>query len=268
MSPATLPGFLTKKEVEERFGRSHRTLTRDFSSAVRLNDEQVLSHLKVHTEDGIIRQGTEVTLEEIQQWSNDGLSPTWFVEEAWAAVRYGAKSNPVREQSAVKKEKPSAVPTETSTVRMESSELVRRLEQQIGDLQRDKEKLYEELNIKNEQIKQANERTRESNVLMKELQSLLGDVQKRALLSQPMSPISDATQQPTEVGVIVDEKTSDPSSTPQQKSSSPKGRERAKKGTARQKSKPTPAKTSATEAPSQLKWYDMPTLKKILRRRP
>src|SRR5258708_982061 len=98
MTPATISGYLTKKEVEERYGRSHRSLTRDFSSAVRRQDEKVLPHLKLQTEDGNVRPGTDVTLEQIQELSNEGLSPTWYVEGEWAAERYGARTTPIEER--------------------------------------------------------------------------------------------------------------------------------------------------------------------------
>ncbi len=98
MTPAAIPGYLTKKEVEERYGRSHRSLTRDFSAAVRTHDESILPNLKLQTEDGVVRSGADVTLEQIQEWSNKGLSPTWFVEGEWAGKRYGVRATPMADQ--------------------------------------------------------------------------------------------------------------------------------------------------------------------------
>ena len=178
MTPSAIPGFLTKKEVEELYGRSHRSLTRDFSSAVRVADREILAHLKVRTEDGIVREGTDVTLEQIQELSNNGLSPTWYIEDIWAGQRYGTRTESAEKSSSSESKKSQRTDADAPTLLSDESELVRRLEGQIKDLQHDKDKLYNELGIKNEQIKQANERTRESNVLMKELQTLLGDVQQ------------------------------------------------------------------------------------------
>ncbi len=49
MSAFPIQGFITKKEVEQLYGRSHRSLTRDFSSAVRVGDTEVLANLKIYT---------------------------------------------------------------------------------------------------------------------------------------------------------------------------------------------------------------------------
>ena len=40
MSASPIDGYLTKKEIEESFDRSHRSLTRDFSNAVRVGDSK------------------------------------------------------------------------------------------------------------------------------------------------------------------------------------------------------------------------------------
>lgn len=254
MTPAPIPGYLTKKEVEERYGRSHRSLTRDFSAAVRTQDQKVLPHLKLQTEDGTVRQGSEVTLDEIQKLSNQGLSPTWYVAGEWAAERYGARSAPAPERATPKT---SDTPPASRPVG-DNGDLVRRLEGQIQELQQDKEKLYNELGIKNEQIQQANERTRESNVLMKELQTLLGNVQARALLPLPVEPnrkAQDAVLEGEEAVVVT---------TPM------KSKARAEKGSARSKSKPAPAPAKAepaVKAAAKPEWYEMPTLGRLVSRR-
>lgn len=257
MTPAPIPGYLTKKEVEERYGRSHRSLTRDFSAAVRTKDVKVLPHLKLQTEDGTVRQGSEVTLEQIQKLSNQGQSPTWFVEGEWAAERYGSRPAAAAE-SAVKKSQELPDQGRSTGDRAESGELVHRLEERIKELQKDKEKLYNELSIKNEQIQQANDRTRESNVLMKELQTLLGNVQARALLPLPAQPNMTARD-----GVI---DSAEHNPTPQ----STKPKARTEKGSARSKGRPTPAPTKSepvvTAAPK-AKWYEMPTLGRLVSRR-
>lgn len=269
MTPAPIPDYLTKKEVEEQYGRSYRSLTRDFSTAVRLRDETVLVHLKLQTEDGVIRPGTEVTLEQIQELSNTGLSPTWYVEGEWAAQRYGTRDSPPSEPTP----KPihDRSPEKERSSDIISNELVRRLEQQIQDLQRDKEKLYTELSIKNEQIQQANDRTRESNVLMKELQSLLANVQERALLPLPARPPLDPTSvrspsepiesqettSPTPVKVPVNKVHAVPSSLNHKKSSRPKPK-------AKVVSSKVPGNKNTSGKP---KWYETPTLNRILRRR-
>ena len=269
MTPTPIPDYLTKKEVEEQYGRSYRSLTRDFSTAVRLKDEAILIHLKLHTEDGTLRQGTDVTLEQIQELSNSGLSPTWYVEGEWAARRYGTRTAPTPDSP------PSQVREKSSDreriVDAASPELVRRLEIQIEDLQRDKEKLYQELSIKNEQIQQANDRTRESNVLMKELQSLLANVQERALLPLPSRLLSESSPPAPRVETMQNAKIT-PTASPKSavEKLQPKSRPLVGKGSVRSRPKGQPHTGKAElakSAPTKPKWYETPTLKRILKRR-
>lgn len=261
MTPSAIAGYITKKEVEERYGRSHRSLTRDFSTAVRRSDQKVLAHLKLQTDNGTVRTGTEVSLEKIQEWSNQGLSPTWYVEENWAAQRYGVRSVPFPDRDT---EKLNHIPprTEAETVdRADLADLIRRLDEQIQDLR-------QELKIKNEQIQQANERTRESNVLMRELQTLLGDVQKRALLSQPAERASKTMPKPSEGDIAVEQKSHRLTPARPSKPVPSKARPRSEKSTTRQKAKPTSAKPTPAVPRSNPKWYELPTFNKLLRRRP
>src|SRR5262245_45553170 len=85
MTPATLNGFLSKKEIESAYGRSFRSLTRDITRAVKAGDMNILRHLKLVTEDEAVREGTNVTLDMIQDLSNRGQRPMWLVEETWVA---------------------------------------------------------------------------------------------------------------------------------------------------------------------------------------
>jgi hypothetical protein len=269
MTPTSIPGFLTKKEVEERYGRSHRSLTRDFSAAVRRADPKVLPHLKIQTEDGTVRLGPDVTLEQIQKWSNQGLSPTWYVESEWAAERYGVRSTPNPQRPSARTGEAPADLHQPTTARPDSSELLRRMEQQIQDLQHDKEQLYRELGIKNEQIQQANDRTRESNVLMKQLQTLLGNVQERVLLPLPSQPTPDTVATVTEADIKDDESSTTPITRQATKVSSTKPRPRSEKGSSGQKSNPapTPTKSPTADKHPRPKWYETPTLDRIFRRR-
>lgn len=270
MTPATLPGYLTKKEVEEHFGRSHRSLTRDFSAAVRRKDENILPHLKLHTEDGTVRPGTDVTLEQIQKWSNEGLSPTWFVEGEWAAERYGARTPPASEQFTPKAREHFLREKNSDELQTVPSEVVRHMEEKIRDLQRDKERLHHELDIKNDQIQQANERTRESNLLMNKLQTLLANAQERALLPMPSQPASDSQQHVSHANVIESEKSSEPIQTQTSNVVEKKSRTRSEKGSARPKSKVKPSSgkpTTLITKSAKPKWNEMPTFGRLFRRR-
>jgi hypothetical protein len=267
MTPPPISGFLTKTEVEELYGRSHRSLTRDFSAAVRLKDQKVLTHLKLQTEDGKVRQGTEVSLEQIQELSNKGLSPTWYVEGNWAAERYGARTTAANESTPAKAREKQPSDGKPPAASVGEGELVRRLEEQIQDLQRDKEKLYNELSIKNEQIQQANDRTRESNVLMKELQTLLGNVQARALLPLPTQPTPHASARRT-TDIINGVESGEPVEAKSATVTPSKPRARSEKGSVRSKSKVPPEKSEpVATVPEKPKWYEMPTFGRIISRR-
>ena len=259
MTPAPIAGHLTKKEVSERYGRSHRSLTRDFSTAVRTGDAEVLTHLRLQTDDGTERLGTDVSLEQIQELSNKGLSPTWYVEEEWAAKRYGPKDDVIKDDLKTEAQASQSRDDQTRASGADRDLLVQRLEDQIHDLQQDKEQLYRELTIKNEQIREANERTRESNVLMKELQTLLGNVQQRALLPLP----NDEKSPRWNDGIVVDESDSEPAkkSTPETVNSKRSSISRPKKS----KAKGSPSKAKPT-SPSKPKWNEFPTFKRLISR--
>ena len=107
MASESLPGYITKKEVEQLYGRSHRSLTRDFSSAMKAGDTAVLNHLKLRLEDGTVIEGGETSLDRIQELSNQGMSPTWFVERSWAELHYTRRGEPVPEAKAT--DDPSSV---------------------------------------------------------------------------------------------------------------------------------------------------------------
>jgi hypothetical protein len=270
MTPSAIPGFLTKTEVAELYGRSHRSLTRDISSAVRVKNVEVLKHLKILTDDEKIREGTDVTLDQIQDLSNRGLSPTWYIERAWAAKRYGLQPEPpVPEPRAKTTRRPNA---DSAVIVSDESGLVRSLEEQIKTLRDDKEKLYSELTIKNEQIREANNRTRESNVLMKELQTLLADVQQRALLPLPSQPRQTTNSRSPASSDVIDDRQSQPAAV-QDVAKAPTSKTRQRSGPdGKRKSKatsPAPSKSSAdspsTKRPTS-RWF--PTFKRIFTRRP
>ena len=272
MTPSAIPGFLTKTEVAELYGRSHRSLTRDFSSAVRVKNVEVLKHLKILTDDEKIREGTDVTLDQIQDLSNRGLSPTWYIERAWAAKRYGLQPEPhVPEPRAKTPRRPTA---DSTIVLSDESGLVRNLEEQIKTLRDDKEKLYSELTIKNEQIREANNRTRESNVLMKELQTLLADVQQRALLPLPTQPRQTTTSRSPASSDVIDGRQAQPTAV-QDAAKAPTSKTRQRSGAdAKRKSKATSPAMSKASADStaaersKSRWYEFPTVKRIFTRRP
>lgn len=81
--PSSLPsGFLTKKGACRRYKRSHRQLTRDLGTAMTASDETVLKNFLLRTEDGELREGTEVRNELISQLRLEGRNPMWSAPRA------------------------------------------------------------------------------------------------------------------------------------------------------------------------------------------
>ena len=184
MTTATLAGFLSKKEIEASYGRSFRSLTRDITRAVRAGDTDILRHLKLVTEDEKVREGSEVTLDLIQELSNDGLRPMWLAEESWVADwckgRPGQRRDvfermEVETDSGLVMQSPSddsqaaATPTPSASVEL--------LHQRIEDQKQQINMLRGQLEIKDEQIRTANQLAEQSQHLMRDLHVLLSNVQ-------------------------------------------------------------------------------------------
>ncbi len=179
MDTSPIDGFITRKHASERCKRSERTLQRYWSRAIEHQDETVLTHLKLDTEDGEIIQGPKVTKELIDRLKKDRRNPTWYVHAQWVDATYAPRleegSDTGEKQPA---ESPAAdaasQPTTTPDVHVLSL-----LQERITQLEQDKHDLKDELKIKNDQINQANERDRETHVLMRDLHELLRDMQQR-----------------------------------------------------------------------------------------
>ncbi|MCA9076817.1 MAG: hypothetical protein KDA93_17455 [Planctomycetaceae bacterium] len=92
-----MTGHLTKKEASQRSDRSHRSLTRNVSTAMRTGAKDVLTPLKLPTENGTTRARADVSLEQIQDLSYQGRGPAWYVDEEWAGERYGPKHEVLKE---------------------------------------------------------------------------------------------------------------------------------------------------------------------------
>src|SRR6476660_2847025 len=110
MTSANLAGFLNKKEIEANYGRSYRSLTRDITRAVKSGDTSILQHLKLVTEDDTVREGRDVTLDMIQDLSNNGLRPMWLAEETWVAEWCARRSNPRQDDTTPIQSEPEQEP--------------------------------------------------------------------------------------------------------------------------------------------------------------
>src|SRR5436190_13730738 len=133
MTPATLSGFLNKKEIEANYGRSYRSLTRDITRAVKAADADILQHLKLVTDDETVREGTDVTLDMIQDLSNNGLRPMWLAEETWVAEWCTRRSGSRQDNAAPIQREPEQEPI-VLTKNVESPAVAQLLQQRNNDL--------------------------------------------------------------------------------------------------------------------------------------
>ncbi|QDU10876.1 hypothetical protein [Gimesia aquarii] len=288
MSASPLADYLTKKEIEEAFQRSHRSLTRDFSQAVRVGDSKILRNLKLRTEDGKEFEGTTVTLEQIQQLSNQGLSPTWYARREWVQEYYGTES--AKKQKKQSEQQDKSTPEERPNSNATDNELVSTLKAQISRLelendrrsqehQQDKEAFIEQLKMLKDMFDTLKEDHTDTKVLLKEVHQVMGKLADVNLLSSQQGASHDQTKsgephpkqkESTDLGnrstvdaVVVKE--------PKQKTSAKQGTKKRtpQKSTTATKSKRsvTPkSKRSAKSQARQPKWYETPTLKRLLSR--
>lgn len=206
MTPATLTGFLNKKEIEATYGRSYRSLTRDITRAVKTGDANVLQHLKLVTDDETVREGSDVTLEMIQDLSNNGLRPMWLAEESWVAEWCARRSTQQPDDGASIQSEPQPetfVPR--STIDTAAGQI---LQLRINDLTKQNDLLVGQLQIKDDQIRAANQQAEQSQQLMRDLHVLLKNVQD-GLLGEGSRPLITAprkTSSQSQPSVTVPEK--------------------------------------------------------------
>jgi hypothetical protein len=210
MSASPIDGYLTKKEIEESFNRSHRSLTRDFSNAVRVGDSEILPHLKLRTDDGNKLVGTDVTLELIQELSNKGLSPTWYAKQEWVQERYSKETTKTK---TVKQEKGSGKSTveETPIATSTGSELVTTLKSQItrlemendrrvGEHQKDKDAFMEQIKMYKDMFDTLKDDHTDTKELLKEVHQVMGKFADFSLLGSPAkTPPSNSDLEKNEV---------------------------------------------------------------------
>ena len=93
MTTPTLENHVSKTEAAQIYRRGLRSLTRDISKALTHRDESVLSNWRLKTIDGKIRQGTEVTSEEVETLHSTGMVPTWWGYQPYLESRYGRRDS-------------------------------------------------------------------------------------------------------------------------------------------------------------------------------
>ena len=276
-------GYLTRPEAAKLYNRSQRALERDLDTALRVGDRDVLSHFRLVTKDGEIRQAPEVTIEEVKELVSEGMTPVWYVEEPWLLETYGRKGEPkpqpAQPSAATTRPgdstdgdggsivEPASAPAPSTSQGIDLSGMYR---DQLREKQEEIRQLRRELDIKNEQIRDANERTRESNVLMKELQKMLGSWQDRAFQSLPAAPQPTEPQRPPVASVsTTPASVSEAANTPDSKSagSRPTTTKKAsgKRRNKSQKRKTTKTKKKQAPLETAAKKY-LPTLTRFLGR--
>ena len=255
-------GYLTRPDAAKVYNRSCRALERGLDTALRTNDLDVLSHFKLMTKDGVVRDAKEVTIDGVKGLVAIGKTPVWYVEEAWLLSEYGRRGEPRPQKQPespfvddmLDDEHDAQIDEPTSPSNGTNTAVVSLYRRQLKKQDDEIKYLRRELEIKNEQIRDANERTRESNILMKDLQKMLGNWQDRAFQSLPGGGESRPETKPVE--------RSEPNETvevqpPKRTSSSSRPTKPKKKATGRRK------KPKKQPDP---KWYEFPTAKRLFHR--
>ncbi len=290
MSASPVTNYLTKKEIEENYNRSHRSLTRDFSNAVRVGDSEILQHLKLRTDDGNELVGTEVTLKLIQELSNKGLSPTWYAEQEWVQERYSketTKTKTVKQEKESGKltveEKPIASSTNNELVTTLKSQITRlemENDRRVGEHQKDKDSFMEQIKMYKDMFDTLKDDHTDTKELLKEVHQVMGKFADFSLLGSPaktppsnsdlekdVTPLTQENVVDVNADATVDAVIVKESKQPKKKSTK-QGSQRSqkKKSTGKSKSTTTSKAKQSTKS-KQHKWYETPTLNKFLSRK-
>jgi hypothetical protein len=257
MPASAIPGFVKKRTASQTFKRSPRQLTRDITLAVELQDEKILSNLRVRTEDGEDIDGKAVTKDLIKSLRDEGRNPMWYLRRSWLEEEFGKRegTDPQTSTDAELNDHVSKSPKKTETLADEG--LTEMLKESIQELKRDKEHLIGQLKIKDAQIESTTERWKESNVLTQNLHKRIETMESQMKRLMPSSVDTDPTQE-THASIVVEAE--EKGTSPKRKSATP-----AKTH--------SPVKTSTTKkrkARKQVKrkpkWYETPTLNKMASR--
>lgn len=210
--------FLTKSDAAQVYNRSERSLSRDITNAVKAGDADVLKHVRLHLEDGVVRPGTEISIDEIIQLRDDGKNPTWELEAEWLGSQYGKREDaPAADVS--NSEQPqvetSADPQEATTnLEAGSSDELQvavlkavnaELEKRNSEKDQQIKRLETELDRRAEERREESELQKQNNVLMQQVYNLLIKMQDESgstLLPRQASQSAGST---IDADVTVDE---------------------------------------------------------------
>ncbi|MEX1028333.1 MAG: hypothetical protein WD049_10085 [Candidatus Paceibacterota bacterium] len=290
-------GFLSRPEASKRFNRSQRALERDLSLALDMRDADVLKHWQLLTKDGKAYEGREVTHHEVKQLIADGMSPTWYIEEAWLESEYGRKGSP-RPAKVSPLAEPTPPPSdskETQTfsrspspagssehfgagdlemLRSENAFLKERLRTMESEKQMDAErnerreaKLFEQLEVKDRQISAWDEITQgiTKGLATGKLAPQLTWPAAEQQNSDPGKPSASENEPARGEKTTVDPAAEAPVPTPAKntRAATKASRKKGKKPTASRKAKASPSDRNSRTAKKH-KWYETPVLKRFL----
>tara|TARA_R110002049_G_scaffold167265_2_gene333446 strand:+ start:2971 stop:3912 length:942 start_codon:yes stop_codon:yes gene_type:complete len=257
-----------------------------------IRDSDILRNLKLRTEDGKEFEGTAVTLEQIQELSNQGLSPTWYARGEWVEEHYGKEPAKKQKKQSDQEQKPT--PAERPISNSTDNELISTLKSQISRLeqendrrsnehQQDKQAFMEQIKMFKDMFDTLKEDHTDTKELLKEVHQVMGKFADVSLLgSQREAPVDDSQKRETRSGqdaiidlendaaveaVVVDEpKKTKKDST---KQGITKGTKKKPARSTKPKGAATPkAKPSAKAKPKSHKWYETPTLSRFISRKP
>lgn len=182
------PEYLTKADAARWFRRSERSISRDITNAIKTGDRDVLPHVRLQLEDGTIRPGTDITIEEIIGLRDAGKNPTWEIDHRWLASRYGRRGD-VPQETAGADVLPPLLPSDENNQRgvpmahelptdpnlrlavleVVNAELEKRNQEKSDQIKR----LEKELDRRAEERREETELQRQNNVLMQQVYDLL-----------------------------------------------------------------------------------------------
>lgn len=187
--------YLTKADAARLFRRSERSLSRDITNAVKAADRDVLAHVRLRLENGSVRPGIEVTIDQIISLRDeDRQNPKWELETDWLETRYGRRGDtpqeedegagtgpvvpvgdrPTAEEDAIgPRELPAEPALRAAVLQATNAELEKRTKAQQDHIHR----LETELDRRAEERREENELQKQNNILMQQIYNMLDKMQ-------------------------------------------------------------------------------------------
>jgi hypothetical protein len=265
--------YLTKADAARWFRRSERSISRDITNAIKAGDPDVLPHVRLQLEDGTIRAGTDITIEEIIGLRDAGKNPTWEIDHRWLTSRYGRRGDVPQETAdadvlpplpqtdennqrgaPIAHELPTEPNLRLAVLEVVNSELEKRNQEKSDQIKR----LEKELDRRAEERREETELQRQNNVLMQQVYDLLSKMHQssgeislfvpspRSRALTPSLPVDEERQPSVDATVI---ETPAPTGT-RRKGSQPLEKTPRKKRRSAEKRTPLVAKTSAPLTPA------------------